>query len=64
MTQRTAYTIAVLLTIAFGLGFALLDGDKGRYAIIGGPMIAAVWVLMWWVAGRRTDGRPNPTLHS
>lgn len=54
MDHRSYNIVAVLVTMAFGLGFIFMpDAHRQTYAIVGGILIAAIWVGRGLV-GRRS----------
>ena len=61
MDRRTVSFIALALSMLYGIGFAVIDGDKGHYAIIGGVVLAIAWMAVGLV-GRRESERPGGEL--
>ncbi|WP_068429004.1 hypothetical protein [Piscicoccus intestinalis] len=56
MDKRTISFIALVVTMCFGVGFAVIDdGIRQNYAIIGGLLVAILWMSVGFV-GRRECG--------
>lgn len=54
MDHRSYSIIALLVTMAFGVGFIFVpDSVRGTYAVVGGLVIAAMWVARGLI-GRRS----------
>ena len=46
MGTRTPALVAVIITMAFGLGFAFFDTVPRWYPVAGGILVAAAWVAV------------------
>ena len=53
MGTRTPAIIAVIITMAFGLGFAFFDTVPRWYPVAGGILVAAAWVAVGMAGNRR-----------
>ena len=52
MGTRTPATNAVIITMAFGLGFAFFDEVPRWYPVGGGVLVAAAWVAVGMINNR------------
>ena len=56
MDKRTITFIALIVTMCFGVGFAVIDdGVRQNYAIIGSMLVAILWMTVGFI-GRRECG--------
>lgn len=56
MDKRTITFIALIVTMCFGAGFAVIDdGVRQNYAIIGSLLVAILWMTVGFI-GRRECG--------
>lgn len=56
MDKRTITFIALIVTMCFGVGFAVIDdGVRQNYAIIGSLLVAILWMTVGFI-GRRECG--------
>lgn len=56
MDKRTITFIALIVTMCFGIGFAVIDdGVRQNYAIIGSLLVAILWMTVGFI-GRRECG--------
>ncbi|WP_169330623.1 hypothetical protein [Janibacter hoylei] len=53
MGTRTPALVAVIITMAFGLGFAFFDTVPRWYPVGGGILVAAAWVAVGMAGNRR-----------
>jgi hypothetical protein len=45
MSQKTLGFIALALSILYGVGFTVIDGDaRSGYAAVGGAIVAIAWI--------------------
>ena len=52
MGTRVPAIIAVIITMAFGLGFAFFDEVPRWYPVGGGILVAAAWVAVGMISNR------------
>lgn len=52
MGTRTAQLIAFVITMVYGLSFALLDDPPRAWVVLGGVAVAAGWVCAGMVHNR------------
>ena len=46
MNRNTLSFIALAVTMIYGVSFVVIDGDKGKYAVIGGVVVALMWIAV------------------
>lgn len=58
MDRKVLSFIALAASMLFGVGFAVIDGDKTTYAVVGGIIVALLWISVG-MFGRDTAGRDS-----
>ena len=56
MGTRTPALIALVITMAYGIGFAFFDEVPRAYAVAGALLVAAAWVAVGMIHNRRGSG--------
>ncbi|KRE38909.1 hypothetical protein ASG73_00630 [Janibacter sp. Soil728] len=55
MGTRTPALIALVITMAYGIGFVFFDSPPAAYAVVGALVVAAAWVAVGMLNRRRDD---------
>ena len=58
MSRKTLSFAAIAISILYGAGFAVFDGSRSTYAVIGGAVVAIAWIAVGYLA--KPDERPAP----
>ena len=58
MDRKTLSFVAIVISILSGVGFAVFDGSRSTYAVIGGAVVAIAWIAVGYFG--KPDERPAP----
>lgn len=55
MNRQVLVFIALALSMIYGVLFAVIDGDKTTYAVVGGVIVALAWVAVGMFGNNRRN---------